>query len=137
MANMENRLDDLEKSEDNDLSNYITQINTDIGKNFNKELFLNKIAKVSQKPKYGFRKSKRECRMASATNPLGISSEEYGDFAIHIYRYLSYIKSIDAPTIEELKETGKLVNINRVKNNSKNFFTLIFSFQVPFKSNYF
>ena len=52
MANMENRLDDLEKSEDNDLSNYITQINTDIGKNFNKELFLNKIAKVSQKPKY-------------------------------------------------------------------------------------
>ena len=75
--------------------------------------------------------------MASATNPLGISSEEYGDFAIHIYRYLSYIKSIDAPTIEELKETGKLVNINRVKNNSKNFFTLNFSFQVPFKSNYF
>lgn len=136
MANMNDQTDGWEKCAGNDLSNYITQIKTDIGKSFNKELFLKKIAKVAPKPKYDFGKSKRECKMASATNPLGISSEEYGDFAIHVYRYLSYIKSIEAPAIEVLQEAGKLVNINRIKDNSKKFFALnlhISSFQDVFR----
>ena len=102
-----------------DLSDYITQVKTDIGRNINKELFLDKIVKASENAKFGFRKSKREWKMASATNPLGISSEEYGKFAIDVYKYLSYIKGLDVPTIEELKENGKLVTINRLKENSK------------------
>lgn len=57
--------------------------------------------------------------MASATNPLGISSEEYGKFAIHVYQYLHYIKGLEVPTLEELKESNKLVTINRLKENSK------------------
>lgn len=68
--------------------------------------------------------------MASATNPLGISSEEYGKFAIHVYQYLSYIKSLEVPTLEELKENNKLVTINRSKENSKDpgFVKRYFSF---------
>jgi len=47
-------------SEKSDLGKYITQINTDIGKSFNKELFLNKISKVSLKLNFGFGKVKGE-----------------------------------------------------------------------------
>ena len=57
--------------------------------------------------------------MASATNPIGISSEEYGKFAIHVYQYLSYIKGLEVPAFEELEEKGKLVTINKLKQNSK------------------
>jgi len=57
--------------------------------------------------------------MASATNPLGISSEEYGKFAIHVYQYLYYIKGLSIPTDEELVEDDKLVDIERIKNNKK------------------
>mmetsp|Transcript_8332 Transcript_8332/g.9454 ORF Transcript_8332/g.9454 Transcript_8332/m.9454 type:complete len:151 (+) Transcript_8332:625-1077(+) len=57
--------------------------------------------------------------MASATNPLGISSEEYGKFAIHVYQYLYYIKGLTIPTNEEILNSGKLVNIERIKQNKK------------------
>lgn len=103
---------DCKECSGNDLGSYITQVNTDIGKSFNKELILNKIAKVGLNPKFGFRKSKRECKMASATNPQGISSEEYGKFAIHVYQYLLYINKLRIPSFEEIKESGKLVDIN-------------------------
>ena len=122
MTNMKTEQNKCDQCAGTDLSDYITKINTDIGKSFNKELFLNKIAKVSRKEKFGFGKSKRECRMASATNPLGISSGEYGEFAIHVYRYLSYIKGLEIPSFEELKDNGKIVNIDSVKDNSKNYY---------------
>mmetsp|Transcript_2345 Transcript_2345/g.3070 ORF Transcript_2345/g.3070 Transcript_2345/m.3070 type:complete len:338 (-) Transcript_2345:1061-2074(-) len=57
--------------------------------------------------------------MASATNPLGISSEEYGKFAIHVYQYLYYIKGLEIPSDEEVKASGKLVNIESPKSNKK------------------
>lgn len=57
--------------------------------------------------------------MASVANPYGVPSDEYSKFAIHVYQYLSYIKGLDLPTFEDLKEGGKLATLDRKKDNSK------------------
>ena len=79
-----------DQTQSDDLGNYITQVVTDIGSPINKELLMSKI--VEQVPKkYAEVSSKKlRCKMASATNPWGISPEEYSKFAIHVYQYLSY-----------------------------------------------
>lgn len=64
--------------------------------------------------------------MASATNPCGISAEEYSKFAIHVYQYLSYIKTVDIPDIEELKENNKLVEIDLTDNKMSKEKLLVF-----------
>lgn len=101
-----------------DLGNYITQVVTDIGKSINKDL-LTKLAQAPLKTKFDLSDKKQRWKMASATNPYGIPSDEYSKFAIHVYQYLSYIKGLDIPTIEELKEVDKLVDIERTTQNSK------------------
>lgn len=101
-----------------DLGNYITQIVTDIGKNVNKDLF-NKLAQAPLKTKFDLSNKKQRWKMASATNPYGIPSDEYSKFAVHVYQYLSYIKGLDIPTVEELREQGKLVDIDRTSESSK------------------
>lgn len=108
-----------DENNEEDLGNYITQVATDIGKSFNKELLLDKIAKVPERAKLDFMNKKLRCKMASATNPVGISCDEYSKFAIHVYQYLTYIKGLESPTMEQLTEANKLVNIDRIKENSK------------------
>ena len=58
--------------------------------------------------------------MASATNSWGISAEEYSKFAIHVYQYLSFIKGLDIPTMEQLEDEDKLAEIDSENvDNSK------------------
>ena len=104
---------------DEDLGNYITQVVTDIGKSINKELLMDKIAQ--QMPKISSQKieKKMRCKMASATNSWGISAEEYSKFAIHVYQYLSYIKGLELPTLEQLKDEDKIVEISKEADDKK------------------
>lgn len=57
--------------------------------------------------------------MASATNSWGISAEEYSKFAIHVYQYLSYIKGLELPTLEQLKDEDKIVEISKEADDKK------------------
>ena len=57
--------------------------------------------------------------MASVAYPSDVAPEEYSQFAIHVYQWLSYIKDLTPPTVEELQEAGKMVNIAKRKENSK------------------
>lgn len=57
--------------------------------------------------------------MASVKNPTGVSAEEYGKFAIHVIKYISFIKGLYKPTDQEIIDSGKIVHIERRKDNSK------------------
>ena len=105
--------------DEEDLGNYITQVVTDIGKSFNKELLMNKIAQQVPKVMPDGSVKKMRCKMASATNAWGITAEEYSKFALHVYQYLSYIKTIEVPDVEELREVDKMVDIPDADTSSK------------------
>lgn len=106
-------------SDQEDLENYITQVVTDVGpKNINQD-FINKITQISQQSGYDLSNKKLRWKMASVAYPSDVAPEEYSQFAMHVYQWLSYIKELTPPTVEELKEAGKLVNIPRRKDNSK------------------
>ena len=57
--------------------------------------------------------------MASVKNPSGVCPEEYGKFAIHVIQYLNFIKGLYKPTDQEIVDSGKIVNVERRKENSK------------------
>lgn len=57
--------------------------------------------------------------MASVGNPQGVPAEEYSKFAGHVYQYLNYVKELDVPDLDELRESSKLVTLDRLKENSK------------------
>lgn len=57
--------------------------------------------------------------MASVSNPCGVAPDEYSKFAMHVYQYLSYIKTLTIPTTEELAAEGKLVTLKKQKEDSK------------------
>lgn len=91
---------------------------TDIGHSVNKEALLNKFAAQVPKKSNNIMNKKMRWKMASATNPNGISAEEYSVFAIHVYRILSWIKTVDVPSLEELRDNDKLVEIGRKDDHS-------------------
>jgi Dullard-like phosphatase family protein len=57
--------------------------------------------------------------MASVAYPSDVAPEEYSQFAVHVYQWLSYIKDLTPPTVEELQDAGKMVNIQKRKENKK------------------
>ena len=72
--------------------------------------------------------------MASATNSWGISAEEYSKFAIHVYQYLSYIKSLKVPGMEQLEGESKLVKIDSENDeNSKSSVSIFASINNLFR----
>lgn len=107
------------KSDAEDLENYITQVVTDIGPSNINQDFINKITQISQQSGYDLSNKKLRWKMASVAYPSDVAPEEYSQFAIHVYQWLSYIKDLTPPTLEELREAGKMVDINRRKENSK------------------
>ena len=72
-------------------------------------------------------------KMASATNSWGISAEEYSKFAIHVYQYLSYIKGLEVPKMEQLEDESKLAIINSENyENSKPFVSIFANINILF-----
>lgn len=104
-------------SEEEDLGNYITQVVTDIGIPWISSEAVNKM-NVNKKD-FNLGDTKLRCKMASVSNQSGVPADEYSKFTVHVYRYLSYIKSIDVPTEEELRDSGKIVNIEGLDKQSK------------------
>lgn len=113
---MESKKEDQAPEEE--LGNYITQVVTDIGTSINQDIF-NKFVQAPMKSKLDISGKRLRWKMASATNPYGIAPDEYSKFAIHVYKYLSYIKDLEIPDFEELVDAGKLVDIKRRTDNSK------------------
>lgn len=103
---------------DEDLSKYITQVVTNIGKSFNSEQ-IKKLADKVPKTLSEINTKKMKWKMASASNAWGITPEEYSKFAIHVFKYLSYIKTLEPPLFEDLVESEKLVTIESTKLDSK------------------
>ena len=112
-------LDDCDEENDEvDLGDFITQVVTDIGHKINTDL-MHKFAQVPLKSKCEVSGKNQRWKMASVANPCGVAPDEYSKFAIHVYQYLSYIKTLDIPTMEQLEESGKLVTLEKQKDNSK------------------
>ena len=106
--------------EDEDLGNYITQVVTDIGTPWIPTDIVHKLNKVP-KPHLDFKEKKLKWKMASVSNQEGVPQNEYSNFAMHVYRYLSYLKDVEPPTIEELQESGRMVDIEPTQGNSKSY----------------
>jgi len=103
--------------EEEDLGNYITQVVTDIGIPCISSEAVNKL-NVNKKD-FNIGDKKLRWKMASVSNQAGVPADEYSKFAVHVYRYLSYIKSVEVPTDEELGNSGKMVHIEGLQMNSK------------------
>lgn len=103
---------------DAELGNYITQVVTDIGKSVSGDQIM-KLSKIPNSTKFGLGGKKQRCKMASVGNPQGVPAEEYSKFAGHVYQYLNYVKELDVPEMDELRESSKLVTLDRLKENSK------------------
>jgi len=117
--NMEEPQDNVSGNEE--LGNYITQVVTDIGSSCISPDTVNKLSKVSQSlVKVG--EKKEGWKMASVTNQSGVPPAEYSTFTLNVYRHLSYLKDVDAPELEELEETNRMVNIEPRKENSKSYY---------------
>jgi hypothetical protein len=113
--------------DDEDLGNYITQVVIDIGHVADKQKLLDQFKKASIANFCNITNNNLRWKMASVKNPSGVSPEEYGKFAIHVIQYLSFIKGLLKPTDQEIVDSGKIVNVERRKENSKFwiFLTLI------------
>jgi hypothetical protein len=123
-------------AKDGDLGDYITQVVTDFGKSFNKELLMNKLAQTVPKVALDGTVKKMRCKMASATNAIGITADEYGKFAIHVYQYLSYIKTLEIPHFSELEDLDKPVTIKNADLQSK-YHIHIFTVKIKDFKRYF
>lgn len=108
-------------SGDEDLGNYITQVVTDIGTSCISTDMVSKLKKVSIN-RTELENKKLRCKMASVSNQAGVPAAEYSSFAVHVYKYLSYIKDIDVPTLEDLQLDGKMVDIKPSGDNSKYYY---------------
>lgn len=107
-----------QQDSDEELGNYITQVVTDIGKSMSGDQIM-KLSKIPNSTKFGLGGKKQRWKMASVGNPQGVPAEEYSKFAGHVYQYLNYVKELDVPTMDELKDNCKLVTLDRLKRNSK------------------
>jgi hypothetical protein len=105
--------------DDEDLGNYITQVVIDIGHVADKQKLLDQFKKASIANICNATNNNLRWKMASVKNPSGVSPEEYGKFAIHVIQYLSFIKGLYKPTDQEIVDSGKIVNVERRKENSK------------------
>lgn len=114
---------------DEDLSSYITQVVTDIGNPLISSDIVNKFSKVSQSS-YKIGNKALRWKMASVSNPEGVSWEEYSQFAFHVIKYLSYIKDYPKPELQELIDSGKMVNFKPTKEGSKSSHNRIFAHEV-------
>ena len=115
----ENIQDEIKKNcEDEDLGNYITQVVTDIGGGVNCDT-IKKICQVPLNTKFGLNNKEQRCKMASVAYPGGIPADEYSKFTIHVYQWLSYVKGLESPSFEELEAEGKVVTMDRLKDQSK------------------
>lgn len=117
---MKDNMDDNQNdcSADEDLGNYITQVVTDIGNPLISSDIVKRLGKVSQSSYKTGDKAER-WKMASVSNPEGVSWEEYSQFAFHVIKYLSYIKDYPKPDIQELIDAGKMVDFKPIKEGSK------------------
>ena len=118
MKNMEDSHSNV--SEEEDLGNYITQVVTDIGIPCISSEVVSKL-NVNRKD-VNLEDKKMRWKMASVSNPAGVPADEYSKFAVHVYRYLSYIKNCDLPTEEELRDSGKMINIEGLQKDSKFYY---------------
>jgi hypothetical protein len=105
--------------DDEDLGNYITQVVIDIGHVADKQKLLDQFKKASIANICNATNNNLRWKMASVKNPSGVSPEEYGKFAIHVIQYLSFIKGLYKPTDQEIVDSGKIVKVERRKENSK------------------
>lgn len=107
-----------EENGEEDLGNYITQVVTDIGSVSISKDIVKEFSKVSISS-YKTGGMDQRCKMASVSNPEGVSCEEYSQFAFHAIKYLSYLKSLDTPDLQELIDSDKMVDFEPYEKESK------------------